>query len=748
MSVGAERARLSYEELYQLKWMVGGLLALVSLWTMAYLEVRGGALLFLTGATVVATLLWPRLPARIPSAVWKAVTPILILVIVTDFLLSKPDIIAPLVRMIILLVLVRSLQYRRRREDLQLILLCLFMVVISGVLTLSLTFALQILIFTPCAMCLLFVINLTESFDRKNEVPAGLWDEFRFRRFAGRVVKVFDLRILCFGVLIFAGVVVVSSFFFVLIPRFRLDQAMPFLNLRGKARSGFSDSIKFGDVIEIIEDDSVALRVDLPSGQNIPVDPFWRMVVLDEYHNRSFQMSFSAKRNKVFYLDNKFRRPGEPSPTPRVDSEKDRWIFYLEGGISKYLPTVGLFGRLRFQTRKSYEYKKSLHVFNTTSIGSSVLFYQIESMEPMSVYPPGPDDEELLDLGVLALAPRNDTLHSNIKYPQTTLVVPGDRANFSVLRKVVAEITRGERLSSREFSARAARYLNARHGYSLNVAIPPGGGDEIIRWLQSDQPGHCELFAGSFTLLARSAGFPTRVVTGFKGGVWNDIEKYYMIRNSDAHAWCEIYDRQEGWIRVDPTPGSGLTGANAMDSALAGRLNRDVSWRAYLDSLRILWYRRIVNFDEEQQTEIAAQLKSVSTEYLTLFKMILQLRLQALRAWFFQPWGSAKWLQMGVFLTAAVFVVLVWRYADVWISKMGLRGRLFGFEIFRDRVRRQAGKLVVKFREKGLKFKSDRGISEREWDEVYGQLLALRFGEIQDRPEAKPIFRYARRLLK
>ena len=141
MSVGAERARLSYEELYQLKWMVGGLLALVSLWTMAYLEVRGGALLFLTGATVVATLLWPRLPARIPPAVWKAVTPILILVIVTDFLLSKPDIIAPLVRMIILLVLVRSLQYRRRREDLQLILLCLFMVVISGVLTLSLTFA-------------------------------------------------------------------------------------------------------------------------------------------------------------------------------------------------------------------------------------------------------------------------------------------------------------------------------------------------------------------------------------------------------------------------------------------------------------------------------------------------------------------------------------------------------------------------------------------------------------------------------
>ena len=109
-------------------------------------------------------------------------------------------------------------------------------------------------------------------------------------------------------------------------------------------------------------------------------------------------------------------------------------------------------------------------------------------------------------------------------------------------------------------------------------------------------PGHCELFAGAFTLLARTAGIPTRIVTGFRGGTWSGFEDYYMVRNRDAHAWCEIFDGRDAWLRVDPTPGGGLVGAGN-DSLGTPLIDR--SWVAYLDSLRIVWYRRIVNFDRE-----------------------------------------------------------------------------------------------------------------------------------------------------
>ena len=85
----------------------------------------------------------------------------------------------------------------------------------------------------------------------------------------------------------------------------------------------------------------------------------------------------------------------------------------------------------------------------------------------------------------------------------------------------------------------------------------------------SKEDGHCELFAGAFTLLARTAGHPTRVVGGFVGGTWN--EDYLIVRNSNAHAWCEIFDGAESWLRVDPTMSAGGAGGQSvLESLTAG----------------------------------------------------------------------------------------------------------------------------------------------------------------------------------
>ena len=753
MLAGTKKAKLSYFELYQLKWFLGGCLALVSLWTLFYLEVQSGPLLVCTCMAVASVMAFPRLSGRIPKVLWKASTPLLIAVVTVDFLISRPDIIPPLVRMIVMLVLIRTLQYRTRREDLQLVLLCLFIVVISGVLTLSLTFAVQILVFTPCAMTLLFFINITESFERKEGVPSGCWADFRLTHFLARVWQMTDFRMLVFSALIFLGVLAVSSVIFILMPRFRLDQALPFLNLNSKkSLSGFSDSISFGDVVEIIEDDSVALRVDKAPAGSVERTPYWRMVVLDEYYNGNFRMSDSAKAKNRMRSDNFFQARGKKIEVTN-DPNAHKWTFYLEGGITRYLPRLGMQNGLRFQNRQDVEFNDRLRVMGTKKIRSSVLFYQLENMNSQSEFAPTEADSGISGLKPLELTMVGHYAKKKIAYPQTTLVIPAGDENIAALTMQVATINAGEAINSQEFSARAVRFLAERHGYSLKSRIPSGEADFLVRWMLSSEPGHCELFSGAFSLLARAAGFPTRVVTGFKGGTWNGYENYYMVRNKDAHAWCEMFDAkanngQGRWFRVDPTPGSGSANAMSDDAGWVGQLFIDRTWRAYLDSLRILWYRRIVNFDEDQQQELASQIKTLGNDFLFALKAEMRGWLETMRSWITGPWSRGKWIQLGQGLGLLGMGLVLAISLPNLIARLLRRGRLFGMRLTHDPVRRRAGQFVSRFRNALPRVARSPEIPPQEWNSVYRELLALRFGPDAEWPNPKSVFRAARVLLR
>jgi len=679
----------------------------------------------------------------------KAAVPSLILVIAADFFLSSPDIIPPLIRMVILLVLARSLAYRKRREDLQLILLCLFIVVISGVLTLSLTFAFQIIIFTPCAIALLFVINLLECHDREQEIPQEGLSEFKLVHFLLRIIKIVDLRMVAFASLLFIGVLIVSSFIFVVIPRFRLDQAIPFLNLKSqKSRSGFSDTIHFGDVVEIIEDNSVALRVDLPQGVEIPQTPYWRMVVLDDYSNESFRMSSSARLKNIYDVNNIIELKKD-SPALDEQSDQEKWTFYLEGGISRYLPVLGLFDTMRFQTRQNIEINRLLRINSTKDISSGVLFYQVENMKLMDEIPATWYERKLANLKPLVVDRSSPQAVRTGLYPQTTLVLPGGGGNIETLERIVNEITEGNKLSAHDFTTRALDYLNTNHSYDLGYDVTGSGedGDVLIRWLNSKSPGHCELFAGSFTLLARMAGHPTRVITGFKGGAWNGYENYYMFRNRNAHAWCEIFDGEGSWVLVDPTPGSQV-------SDMAGGLTAsstfyiDETWRAYVDSLRILWYRRIVNFDKTTQEELTSQIKLMGTAFIDGLQSEIKQWLHNMVTWFKQPLNYEKATRIIYLFLISLSLFLLIRFRSNIFSKLSSEAKILGFDLGADPVRKKAGKFVVKFRNKQSELAITQGNMTKEWRDIYRDLLCLRFSEGHDRPTPRIVFLNASRLLK
>ena len=72
-------------------------------------------------------------------------------------------------------------------------------------------------------------------------------------------------------------------------------------------------------------------------------------------------------------------------------------------------------------------------------------------------------------------------------------------------------------------------------------------------FLFSTRRGFCEHFASAFVVLMRAAGVPARVVTGYMGGELNALGDYLLIRQSDAHAWAEVWLPERGWVRIDPT---------------------------------------------------------------------------------------------------------------------------------------------------------------------------------------------------
>ncbi len=92
-----------------------------------------------------------------------------------------------------------------------------------------------------------------------------------------------------------------------------------------------------------------------------------------------------------------------------------------------------------------------------------------------------------------------------------------------------------------------------RGGYQYTLSPPRLGRDSIDEFLFDTRQGYCEHYSSAFVFLMRALDVPARVVTGYQGGELNPIDGFVTIRQSDAHAWSEVWLQGRGWVRVDPT---------------------------------------------------------------------------------------------------------------------------------------------------------------------------------------------------
>ena len=155
---------------------------------------------------------------------------------------------------------------------------------------------------------------------------------------------------------------------------------------------------------------------------------------------------------------------------------------------------------------------------------------------------------------------------------------------------------------------RAALALFRDGGFAYNLAAPPLGRDSIDDFLFGTRQGYCEHYASAFAFLMRAAGVPARVVAGYHGGYWNDYAHYLLVRQSEAHAWDEVWLAGRGWVRIDPTAmvrrvvnvASGGEG----DAGDAGDDSGWLAWQDRLDVINRLWDRGVIGFDALRQSEL------------------------------------------------------------------------------------------------------------------------------------------------
>ncbi len=205
--------------------------------------------------------------------------------------------------------------------------------------------------------------------------------------------------------------------------------------------------------------------------------------------------------------------------------------------------------------------------------------------------------------------------------PQRWLQLP---ARFNPRTLALGQSWRERHGSDDNAIVREALALFHDGGFRYTLAPAPLGRDAMDDFLFATREGYCEHYSSAFTVLMRAAGIPARVVTGYQGGYWNKLGNYLLVRNSDAHAWSEVWLAGRGWVRVDPTaavrPERVSLGAAAAAGDQLDWYRRDwlQQFRNRWDIVNRWWDQGVVAFDALRQRGLLTPFGIRDTDTRTL----------------------------------------------------------------------------------------------------------------------------------
>lgn len=347
------------------------------------------------------------------------------------------------------------------------------------------------------------------------------------------------------------------------------------------ARSGLSDRMAPGSISNLVQSGEIAFRVRFDDAPPAKHHLYWRGPVLEQFDGTTWRPA-PAARSPLELTARSLAIRYETT----LEASEQRWLLALDAP-SGLPPETSLDGALTVRSTKALDSRRRFRL-------AAVLDYNFNPRE----------DAAILSRN-LQLPPQRN--------PKTRALAAQWRRDFS----------RPEQIAERALQL----FRNENFVYTLRP--PRLGIDSIDAFLFDTRRGFCEHYAAAFVVLMRSAGVPARVVGGYQGGERNPYDGYLVIRQSDAHAWAEIWVEGKGWLRVDPTAAvspsrieQGIGDALPVGEPLPAVVQLSGTWLRTLrhrwDALNNAWNQHVLGYDMRQQLDLLARLGLPDADWRTL----------------------------------------------------------------------------------------------------------------------------------
>ncbi len=325
------------------------------------------------------------------------------------------------------------------------------------------------------------------------------------------------------------------------------------------AASGLDDKMSPGSLAHLILSDAVAFRVTFQSHAPRRDQMYWRGPVLWDFDGKTWTPGHATHSIAPEFSDTS--QAVEYAVT--LEPHNKTWLFALD------VPD-----KISVPARITYDFQ----MLNPTPVNTH-LRYQVRS--------------EL-------------SYHANLQESATQLKRALQLPPMLNPRSLqLARNWRGQSHNDMEIIRLALNYF---HNQNFRYTLDPLPVESIDDFLFNTRQGFCEHYASSFVFLMRAAGIPARVVTGYQGGEYNDVGNYYIVRQSDAHAWAEVWLAGAGWQRIDPTAAiaperveRGLSTVQSVALPLSGRVEWLHGLRMNWDALSYQWNQWVIGYNSERQ---------------------------------------------------------------------------------------------------------------------------------------------------
>jgi transglutaminase-like putative cysteine protease len=390
----------------------------------------------------------------------------------------------------------------------------------------------------------------------------------------------------------------IMAVLFVLFPRMAPLWGIPNDAMLG--RSGLSNTMQVGTIASLALDDSIAMRIRFEGAAPMQSELYFRGPVLSSFDGREWRPLRSgspARRQLPANLDVhgpavNYQVTLEPSFRP--------WLLLLDATATR--PTVP-----GFESSMTPELQ-----WRVERPITDLLRYSARSFTDFRYGP------------VLATAALQEYLDLPAGFNPRT-------------RQLADELRRDPRYGSADGAQLVAAVMERLRRGGYRYTLEPGvfgqhSADEF--WFDRKE-GFCEHIASSFVILMRALNVPARVVTGYQGGEKNSLDGFWIVRQSDAHAWAEVWLAGRGWVRVDPT--SAVAPARigtlqrlqaprgAIASALLGNVNPELALniRALWDAVNNSWNQSVLNYTQGKQLRLLQDLGFESPGWEDLLYLLI-----------------------------------------------------------------------------------------------------------------------------